>query len=231
MVKRKVNAAVNAEATIIPVAKKVSPPQGKYYTLPSNGKQQLKPSLPPPPSLDTFISVEQVPPIVAHPQEEVYVHNRAVIRRRIEQRKKNKICELKSTATTAHSLGTPCKKANTNYSAAQHDADAMTAESTNSNAINDDTYDFALNSETLQSYQFQSVQLAIEDLNRLVRHVYTDGVPATDTYQGKSPTTMVTTTTGERRPLNSILCVDDIVGAVEELQTVVARFIHDFYTC
>lgn len=237
MVKRDVATAGFATATPIPVAKKVSPERmhlnetshrcHRHGTTP----KQLQPFVSTPPSPDTLIGVEEVPPLVEHPHDEVYLHNSAAIRLGIEKRKQKKLSELSSDEVQERlclpfkTIRDPCKTQFRALPAAttEHDHYAF------SMYHGPDAEDFAATSESMQTHKFQSVQLATEDFHLMLRHMNKNGVPAaSQLYKYKPADTPVMTTTGERRPVNTILRVKDVIQTMRDLKSVLDRFLFDF---
>ena len=231
MVKRKVGTTdAFAEATTIPVAKKVSPER-------KPGRKQVVEKKYGFPSPDVLICLDDVPAIVEHPHEEVYLHNAAAIRRGIHQRTKKKLAELSSAEVVAR-LGLPLKT-NVSDPVPQIPAAPVAPAATEHNCFapaphiyhGKDHDEFAATSKVFQTHNFLSVLVAIEDLQATMRHMNANGVPAADRLYryrtANSRTTQVVTTTGERRPVNSILRVRDVMQTVQELQVIVGRFLAD----
>ena len=166
-----------------------------------------------------------------HPHDEVYLHNAAAIRRGIEKRKQKKLSELTSAEVQERlclplkTIRDPCKTQFRALPAAttEHDDCAH-------NMYQGPGHDeFAATSKAMQTYKFESVKLAVEDYHLMMRHVKTDGVPAaSQLYKFKPATTTVVTTTGERRPVNSILRVRDVIQTMRDLKYVLDRFLFDF---
>ena len=89
--------------------------------------------------------------------------------------------------------------------------------------------EFAATSKAMQTYKFESVKLAVEDYHLMMRHMNQNGVPAANKlYKYKPAATPVMTTTGERRPVNSILRVRDVIQTMRDLKYVLDRFLFDF---
>ena len=243
MVKRKVGTTdAFATATLIPVAKKLSPERKqlldkKYRLICLDGTQppKVQTSLHSPPSPDKLICLDQLPAVVEHPHEEVYLHNAAVIRRGIHQRAQKKLEELGSDEVVAR-LGLPLKTSIPEPAPIQiHDVPAAPAVTENAPKISmSHTYhgkdhdEFAATSKVFQTHNFLSVIVAIEDVQAMMGHMNANGVPAANRlYRHKTSTTQVVTTTGEHRPVNSILRVRDVMQSVQELQLMVGRFLAD----
>ena len=203
--------------------------------LPMNGTQppKVQTLLHSPPSPDKLICLDQVPAHVEHPHEEVYLHNAGAIRTGIHERTKKKISELSSEEVVAR-LGLPLKTITPDPVPTQIRAAPAAPAATEHNAFTAHMYDgehhdeFAATSKVFQTHNFLSVIAAIEDVQAMIRHMNANGVPAAHRlYRYKTSTTKVPTTTGEWRPVNSILRVRDVMQSVQELQAMVGRFLAD----
>ena len=244
MVKRKVGSTdAFATATVIPIAKKVSPERKqiqdkKYRLICLDGTQppKVQTSLHPPPSPDKLVCLKQVPAHVEHPHEEVFLHNAAAIRRGIHQRTKQKLSELSSAEVVAR-LGLPLKTRIPEPAPIQIHAAPAAPAVTEHNVCaahmshmyhGKDHDEFAATSQVFQTHNFLSVIVAIEGVQAMMRHMNANGVPAANRlYRYKTATTPVVTTTGEHRPVNSILRVRDVMQSVQELQLMLSRFLAD----
>ena len=183
-----------------------------------------------PPDPDTFITVKDCPDFVEHPEEETMLHNTHVIKRRIDKRHRKKLEELSSEAVVQR-LGLPfkimsagaSKTGNPQHSVKQKPAQHDQQKYRYGGA---DAAEMAAPAPPLKTNKFEAVQVCIDDYNRVMKYVWEEGVPAANAYYSYKPVnSVVVTTTGKRVPVNSILCVRDVMQVLMELHDMLGRLL------